>query len=323
MVTGSPLQLNLQEVLTKLYNSFLAQFIMIHYLHCPICLSENIAELKPVKDFSVSGETFKLMHCAACDAKFTQDVPGQEEIGPYYASEAYVSHSDSQKGIINSLYHIIRKRTLKHKRKLVSKFTNKTHGSILDIGCGTGAFLDEMKTNGWQTTGLEPDATARENAVKLHRIQPLLPEVLFSLPKESFDAITLWHVLEHVHDVQVYMKQCDSLLKEKGKLFIAVPNYKSHDAEVYGDAWAAYDVPRHLYHFTVKSMEAILKLNGLRLQEILPMWFDSFYVSMLSEKYKNNKSNLLNALLVGVRSNLKARAQTEKCSSIIYVIEKA
>lgn len=295
---------------------------MIHYLHCPICLSENITEIQPVKDFSVSGETFKIMHCKNCDAKFTQDVPEQNAIGPYYASEAYVSHSDSQKGIINSLYHIIRKRTLKHKRKLVAKYTNKTHGSILDIGCGTGAFLAEMKSAGWQTTGLEPDATARENAFKLHRIDPLLPEVLFSLPKESFDAITLWHVLEHVHDVQGYLKQCRSLLKENGKIFIAVPNYNSYDAAVYGDAWAAYDVPRHLYHFTVKSMEAILKLNGLRLQQTLPMWFDSFYVSMLSEQYKNNKSNLLNALMTGLRSNLKARKQTEKCSSIIYVIEK-
>ena len=250
---------------------------------------------------------------------FTQDVPSQEQIGPYYASETYVSHSDTQEGLINKLYHFIRKRTLVSKRKLVQSATGKSTGSILDVGCGTAAFLHTMKEAGWNATGLEPDPNARAKAKELYGIDPLPSNELFSLAAGKYDAITMWHVLEHVHQLQEYVAQLRKLLAPGGRLFIAVPNYTSTDAKAYGSSWAAYDVPRHLYHFSPKSMKLLLGKHGMELNKELPMWFDSFYVSMLSEQYKNGKGNNISAFLKGLNTDIQTMTDTEKCSSLIYV----
>lgn len=295
---------------------------MIHYSHCPVCNSSHISQQLSAKDHTVSHNMFTIWLCKDCKAMFTQDVPAQDAIGAYYASENYVSHSDTKKGIINSLYHLVRKRTLNGKRKLVISETGAAKGTVLDIGCGTGAFLNNMKEAGWQITGLEPDAVARNKASELYHIQPQEPARLFELPGGSFNAITMWHVLEHVHELHAYIKQIAALLAADGKAFIAVPNYTSKDAELYGVNWAAYDVPRHLYHFSPGSMEVLLAQHGLKLHTIKPMWFDSFYVSMLSEQYKNGKGNIIKAVINGFLSNLKAWRNTRLCSSVIYVIGK-
>lgn len=295
---------------------------MIHYTGCPICNSKNIEQQFSVKDHTVSQNIFSIWHCNACTARFTQDVPGQDAIGAYYASENYISHSDTKKGIINSLYHLVRKRTLGAKRKLVINETGITTGMILDIGCGTGAFLNTMQEAGWNITGLEPDTVARAKAAELYNIQPQEPGRLFELSSASFNAITMWHVLEHVHELHAYIKQIEKLLAPGGKAFIAVPNYISKDAAIYAAHWAAYDVPRHLYHFSPQSMETLLAQHGLKLTSVKPMWFDSFYVSMLSEQYKNGKGNIIKAFFNGFISNLKAWGNTRKCSSVIYVIGK-
>ena len=253
---------------------------------------------------------------------FTQNVAEQHAIGRYYASENYISHSDTQAGLVNKLYHFIRKKTLHSKKNLIESVTEKTTGNILDIGCGTGAFLNTMKTGGWAITGLEPDETARAKATKLYGIEPQPSNSIFSLQHNSFDAITMWHVLEHVHQLHEYVAQLKNLLTDQGKIFIAVPNYTSYDAQYYGSYWAAYDVPRHLYHFSPTSMKTLVEHHGLRIKKIKPMWFDSFYVSMLSEKYKNGKGNLIIAFIIGLFSNFKALFNRAKCSSLIYIIEK-
>lgn len=294
---------------------------MISYDKCPACDSPDINYAFKVKDDSVSMEDFEIWHCNKCSLKFTQHVPDQNHIGPYYKSETYVSHSDSKKGLINTLYHIVRKKTLVSKRKLVERLTKLSNGEILDIGCGTGAFLNGMKESGWQTTGLEPDEVAIAKAKELYNLTPRPSTDLFKLNAASYDAISMWHVLEHVHELQAYILQIEKLLKPSGKIFIAVPNHVSYDAGVYKEKWAGYDVPRHLYHFNKESIvELLKKSNGLRLREIHPMWFDSFYVSMLSEQYKGG--NILKAIFNGLISNLKAIGDISKCCSIIYVIEK-
>jgi 2-polyprenyl-3-methyl-5-hydroxy-6-metoxy-1,4-benzoquinol methylase len=249
-------------------------------------------------------------------------VPEQDGIGVYYASDNYISHSDTKKGIINSLYHLVRKRTLGAKRRLVINETGIVKGSLLDIGCGTGAFLQTMQQADWDITGLEPDALARDKAAELYTIHPQEPGKLFELNAGSFNAITMWHVLEHVHELHAYIKQAGTLLAPKGKLFIAVPNYTSKDAAIYKEHWAAYDVPRHLYHFSPQSMEKLLSQHSLQLTAVKPMWFDSFYVSMLSEQYKNGKGNIIKAVFNGLLSNIKAWGNVRKCSSVIYVISK-
>ncbi len=295
---------------------------MIHYSHCPVCNSASIQPALTAEDFTVSHEKFAIWHCNDCTARFTQDVPEQDAIGPYYKSDTYISHSDTKKGLVNNLYHKVRKRTLVSKRKLIISQTGKAKGAILDIGCGTGAFLNEMQQSGCSITGLEPDATAREKANTLYNITPQEPGKLFELPAQTYDAITMWHVLEHVHELQAYIKQAEKLLAPNGKLIIAVPNYTSYDAKVYAEFWAAYDVPRHLYHFSPRSMEQLLITYNLSLKTIKPMWFDSFYVSMLSEQYKNGKGNMIKACWNGFLSNLKAMGDKRKCSSVIYIIER-
>lgn len=295
---------------------------MIHYAACPVCNSPLIQAQLSAKDYTVSQKDFSVWHCNACTARFTQDVPAQDAIGAYYASENYISHSDTKKGIINSLYHLVRKTTLISKRRLVLNETRMPKGQILDIGCGTGAFLDTMKEADWAITGLEPDHVARAKAAELYNIHPQESGKLFELTASSFNAITMWHVLEHVHELHAYIKQIETLLAPNGKLFIAVPNYTSKDADIYAAHWAAYDVPRHLYHFSPQSIEKLLSTYNLKLITCKPMWFDSFYVSMLSEQYKNGKGNIIKAVFNGFLSNLKAWSDVRKCSSVIYVISK-
>jgi 2-polyprenyl-3-methyl-5-hydroxy-6-metoxy-1,4-benzoquinol methylase len=292
----------------------------IHYSHCPVCGSDKLSSALHAIDHTVSKQEFAIWHCNNCTFRFTQDVPDADSIGPYYQSEEYISHSDTGKGIINRLYHRVRKRTLVGKRKLVERIAGVRRGNILDIGAGTGAFLNAMKTTGWHITGLEPDAGARSMAEKLYNLSFRTPDSLFELPQDNYEAITMWHVLEHVHDLNGYVAQLKKLLKPNGKLFIAVPNYTSDDAADYKEFWAAYDVPRHLYHFSPASIKTLMEKHGLKIISYKPMWYDSFYVSLLSSKYKNGKSNFFGAGWVGFISNLKALLDVRQCSSVIYII---
>lgn len=295
---------------------------MIHYSHCPVCKSSFVKPFLSAKDNTVSQANFAIWHCDQCSVRFTQDVPEQEAIGAYYASDNYVSHSDTQEGFINKLYHLIRKRTLAAKLKLVTAETGKQSGKILDVGCGTGAFLNTMQQAGWNCTGLEPDEAARSKARALYNIEAQPSERIYSLQPQTYDAISLWHVLEHVHELHEYVDQLKNLLAVNGRLFIAVPNYTSHDAAVYKENWAAYDVPRHLYHFSPASMKKLMNAHGLEVKKMKPMWFDSFYVSMLSEQYKNGKGNIISAFMIGLVSNIKTLFNHQKCSSVIYIISK-
>lgn len=295
---------------------------MIHYSVCPFCNAGNIQKKFSVKDYTVSAEQFDVYECKACTGAFTQDIPDQAAIGKYYAAASYISHSETKDGLVNKLYHAVRSRTLLEKRKMMQQLTGMDKGSLLDVGCGTGAFVATMLQAGWETTGLEPDETARKNAFNLYNVQPLPSPEIFNLPSEQYDAITMWHVLEHVHQLHEYVDQLKRLLKPSGKIIIAVPNYTSDDATHYNQHWAAYDVPRHLYHFSPASMKTLMVKHGMKVVDCKPMWFDSFYVSMLSEQYKNGKGNLVAAFFRGLASNLTAMGNKEKCSSVIYVIEK-
>jgi len=289
---------------------------------CPSCESKNITFVLKAKDHTVSNEEFEIWQCNICTLRFTQSIPGKEQIVAYYKSENYISHSDTNKGLVNFLYHKVRKRTLVAKRKLIEKSAAISNGEILDIGCGTGYFLHSMQQAGWKITGLEPDETARDKAKELYGLIVQSPEVLFQLPPSTFDVITMWHVLEHVHELKGYVKQIRRLLKPNGRLLVAVPNYTCYDQYVYKQYWAGYDVPRHLYHFSPDAMINLLVEYELKLLSVRPMLFDSFYVSMLSEKYKTGKNNFVKAVWVGLVSNFKALRDKEKCSSVIYIIGK-
>lgn len=295
----------------------------IHYSTCPVCNSRNINPLLTVKDHSVSKEDFVIWQCGECGLRFTQDVPDENSIAQYYKSPDYISHTNTDKGFINKTYKQVRNYTLQQKAKLLIDKTKLTAGNILDIGSGTGAFLYVMKTKKWKVKGIEPDEDARNLAKKLYGLEIDEPSALNEIPNNSFDAITLWHVLEHVHQLHDYVGQLKKLLKPQGKLFIAVPNYQSKDSDIYWSFWAAYDVPRHLYHFSPKAIEVLMNKHGLKIEEKQPMWFDSFYISMLSSKYRKGKTNYIAAFVNGLRSNFSALINKDKSSSLIYIISKA
>lgn len=289
--------------------------------NCPCCGASSFEPFILCKDYTVSQESFQIVSCKSCSFKFTNPRPKADKIGDYYKSESYISHSNTSKGLISKLYKAVRNYTLKGKLDLISRYSQK--GSLLDYGCGTGMFLSAARSSTWNAYGIEPDPGAREFAKKESGAQVYadVETAHGMLSGVDFNCITLWHVLEHVVDLNQTLSWFNSKLKPGGSLIIAVPNYTSHDAKTYKEFWAAYDVPRHLYHFDQKCMVELLEKAGFKHIESLPMKFDSFYVSMLSEKYKTGKINYLSAFLTGLRSNLKAR-EAKDYSSVIYVFKK-
>lgn len=290
-------------------------------INCPVCHSINSRFVLKVQDHSVSGDLFDIYECPQCSLRFTLHPPGEDQIGRYYQSEDYISHSNTRKGLVNNLYHLVRNRTLTSKFRLLERSTGLKNGRHLDIGAGTGAFVRYMNQHGWESEGIEPDDTARRRAQEHHQTSLMSVDEFTSLKPAGYDAISLWHVLEHVHDLYPYLHRIRDLLKPGGCVFIAVPNYTSYDATKYGASWAAYDVPRHLYHFSPASMQWLLKATGFQLKKEVPMWFDSYYISLLSEKYTGASGSLIKGFYTGAVSNLKAIGNTEKCSSLIYVAQ--
>ena len=294
----------------------------IHYTACPICGSDKIEHYLKAIDHTVSQKGFSIWKCSSCNGMFTQDVPNQESIGSYYKSENYISHTDTNQGLVNQLYHRVRRRTLVQKQQLVSKVTGLSQGRLLDLGAGTGAFANQMQQAGWTVTGLEPDASTVRKAKELYGLNLQSPSALQSLSPDSFDAVTMWHVLEHVHDLHATIERINSILVSTGVFIVAVPNYTSYDASAYQQYWAAYDVPRHLYHFSPLSIRMLMDQHGFKVDKVLPMWFDSFYVSLLSEQYRNGKHNLVSGFLHGLKSNMKSIMDRQRASSLIYIIRK-
>ncbi len=290
---------------------------------CPICNKEDIGFLMHSKDYSLTQDDFQIIQCTHCTLKYTDPVPSKEEIGPYYDFPAYISHTDDNTGLINKLYHSVRNYTLSQKTNWVQSLFTGYKGQLLEVGAGTGAFAHAMTKKGWTVTALEPDAASRERALATYQINIAPIEELFTLTENKFDVITLWHVLEHVHDLNDYIRTFYKILKPNGRLIIAVPNYTSYDAQFYKKYWAAYDVPRHLYHFSPTAMEYLAKKYTMQILTMHPMWFDSFYVSLLSERYKKTGLfGMLRAVIIGCLSNIVAVKNNRRASSIVYEIKK-
>lgn len=290
---------------------------------CLVCGSNDFEPFLVCKDYTVSHDEFKIVACKSCGFKFTSPRPSSFDIGKYYKSEEYVSHSNTKTGLIHKLYHWVRSYTLIKKLQLVMQYSVK-QGTILDFGCGTGAFLSVCKKNKWTVYGIEPDADARKIAFNENQIfsAESISEFNNQFSEQKFDAITMWHVLEHIHDTDGFFRFIEQRLNVKGALIVAVPNCSSYDAKKYKEFWAAYDVPRHLYHFTPKDIKTLFESKGYKQVKVLPMIFDSYYVSMLSEKYKHGKISYLKAFLTGLRSNIKANKTGLEFSSQIYVFKR-
>ncbi len=277
---------------------------------------QNNIFFKKVRDYSVSKEIFELHHNPEYDLLITFPKPRPDQLSRYYESDDYISHTDGKRSLFEKAYHLIKGVALKKKLKLINRQSAK--GRLLDIGAGTGDFLVAAKNDGWQTTGIEPNSNAKNMAINKG---VSFVENLTALDNQSFDVITMWHVLEHVPNLEEHLLELKRLIKPNGTIVVAVPNFKSFDANYYGKFWAAYDVPRHIWHFSKTSIKKLFGENEMELVEVLPMKFDSFYVSLLSEKYQSGKMNFVKAFFVGWKSNTSAK-KTKEYSSHIYIIKK-
>lgn len=273
-------------------------------------------------DHYASGEMFCLNRCADCGFLFTQDFPVEAEIGRYYATPDYISHSDTKKGLMNSLYHKVRRHMLKRKAELVMRVSHRQEGRLLDIGTGTGYFADTMQQLGWQVEAVEKNEQARRFALEHFGLTVKPETALPTMERDSLDVITLWHVMEHLEHLNETWQLLHSLLTERGILIVAVPNCSSYDARKYGAYWAAYDVPRHLWHFTPDTIQRLASKHGFAMTERHPMPFDAFYVSMLTEKYMRHSCSFLRGGLTGARAWLSSLVKKERSSSMIYVFRK-
>jgi len=290
-----------------------------------VCGSPDLHDKLRVQDKSVSQETFTIQQCAACGFQFTNPRPAAASIGRYYESDAYVSHNSAAQGLVNRVYKVARYFTVRRKVALITKLNGGRPGQLLDYGCGTGHFLARAKQAGWRVTGLEPNDRARHDAAA--RVgQPILDAAdLTGLAPASFDLISLWHVLEHVHALEATLSELITKLKPGGRLLVAVPNAESLDAQHYRQNWASYDVPRHLYHFVPATMQRLLARHGLRVVQTLPLVLDAYYISMLSERHlaPERAGGPLAVLKAGYKSNQYAAQHGGQYSSVLYVAERA
>jgi 2-polyprenyl-3-methyl-5-hydroxy-6-metoxy-1,4-benzoquinol methylase len=295
---------------------------MVHHNRCPLCSSEKISFHFSCIDHFISKETFALNRCNVCGFVFTQDYPDEAEINKYYESDNYISHTDTSKGFINKIYRLVRKAMLIKKRKIIKKLTGLKEGNLLDIGSGTGHFAATMKKAGWLTKGVEINEKARDFSSSAFGLEVIGPEKISLLEATSFDCITMWHVLEHFQNPFKYLSEVNRLLKPGGLCVVALPNCSSYDAEYYRQFWAAYDVPRHLWHFNPVTFRLFSEKARMAVEKSMLLPFDVFYISFLSERYKGSRWSFITGISKALCFLILSVFNRNKCSSVIYILRK-
>jgi len=293
---------------------------MILLKSCPLCGQPALTKQLNCTDYTKSLEKFTIVSCETCGFTFTNPRPEDSKIGEYYKSEMYISHTNSKQGLFNWLYQKVRSYSIQKKVGLLKK--TAVIGKHLDIGCGTGEFLNACAKAGFKTEGVEPSPIARKQAVDNYNLSVNDNTDLSMYKKSEFNSITMWHVLEHITDLHKTLFNINRILSDNGRLVIAVPNHKSWDAHYYKEYWAAWDVPIHLWHFSQDTIEKLLNKNNFKLVLKKGMIFDSYYVSILSEEFKSGRKSFIMGLIIGLASNLFGLLTKRGYSSMIYVFEK-
>lgn len=295
----------------------------ITYTECPLCKSSKLQSLFSCKDQFATNEKFDIYKCQDCSFTFTQNIPDEKEIGRYYESPSYISHSDTNKGFVNHCYHIVREIMLRKKAKLINSLVDKSKTRLLDYGAGTGYFARIMQKYDWDVTAIEKSPQARNFSKERFNFEMQAPETLNDYEEGYFDVVTMWHVMEHIQHINEFWELLYNILDDNGIAVIALPNCMSHDAQHYGENWAAYDVPRHLWHFSPSTIMKFGRKHGFILERQYTMPFDGFYISMLSEQNKGSKFSTLKGCLNGLLGWIASWNKKSASSSIIYVFRKA
>ncbi|MGA1978273.1 MAG: class I SAM-dependent methyltransferase [Bacteroidales bacterium] len=295
---------------------------MTHHSNCPLCDSANTGIFLRTSDYFLSGESFELWKCSQCGFVFTYDPPDESNIGHYYESDDYLSHNDSAKGFFGIVYRAVRKLMLVRKTGMVRKASGLKTGEFLDIGSGTGHFLSAMKNSGWRVRGIEINEKAREYSISEFGLQVLAGDKVKSLQSQSLNVVTLWHVLEHFNDPFSLAEEIRRIIKPGGVCLIALPNSGSFDAEHYKEFWAAYDVPRHLWHFEPSTIDLYAKKTGFKVVGTRTLPLDVFYISILSEKYKNSALPFITGVIKGLWFAMRSCINKDRCSSLIYFLQR-
>jgi len=292
---------------------------MITHDKCLVCGAAEFESAYRCKDHLVSHREFSIMKCTNCGFLFTQDIPGPGDIESYYESQEYISHTGGRRSLIDKLYAIARKIMLGSKAATITRFAPERIGRLLDIGAGTGHFVRKMHDSGWESVGVEVNEDARKHAFEINEVTLIESLQAGGFTAESFDAVTMWHVLEHIHEPEAYLSQIARLLKPDGIMAVALPNPQSADARHYGDKWAAFDVPRHLWHFSMNDIDTLMKRAGFKPVAVKSMPFDALYISILSEKYRNSNIPVVRGLLRGFFFWLATMLRKERGSSLMYI----
>lgn len=286
---------------------------------CPWCGTPTENNILELKDYFLSQEEFKIMECPHCGLRFTVPRPAPEVIGKYYQSDEYFSHQQNKKGLVPRIYEFVKSFNIKYKASLAT--AGIPHGCLLDIGCGVGDFLAYVQKQGWEVQGIEPSDAAKKIAESRLGFLPKAPTAYDSFPDQTFDVITMWHVLEHVDDLHFQTSEIIRLLKPGGRLIIALPNFQSFDCQYYKDKWAAWDVPRHLNHFAPDVLRGLFTSLGFQVIDTQRLRWDSYYISYMSERFLGHAFPLLRGAWVGLRSNCKA-CHNGMYSSLVYRFQK-
>lgn len=286
--------------------------------NCPVCNHTKLDNLLIATDHVVSGESFALVKCAKCSFVLTNPRPNTESIPKYYQTSNYISHKKGVQSVLDIIYRTVQVITIRSKTKMIEKYIQS--GNILDFGCGVGQFLSAMQNKGFIADGIEINQVAREIASRKIN-KPLKSSIEDIKGKKIYDVITAWHVLEHVDDINQTLQNLRKKLKKEGYLFVAMPNHKSYDSQYYKEHWAGLDVPRHLSHFSSEVFKQAAKKNKLEVIKLIPMKWDAYYVSYLSEVYKKNKMPFIKGLKTGFKSNQLAK-KNNQYSSLIYILKR-
>ena len=265
-----------------------------------------------VVDYFLTKEKFKIQKTSVPGLLKTTPTPTKEDIIKYYKSERYISHNSRKTGLFFFFYRFLRSINFYVKYRFLS--STKNNQNVLDFGSGEGYFLNKLQKKGIKACGVDSSETPSLTSV----YKSIFAE---QLNNQKFSHITAWHSIEHVHDLEKTISRMYDLLDEKGTIIVGVPNYLSFDARYYKRFWAAYDVPRHLWHFDKKSLKEVFENKGFRLVKSSPMILDAYYVSLLSESYKKSTLKILKSIFVGTISNALALF-TKEYSSNIFVFTK-